>query len=50
MMVTLNLASYAKTLGPRGMHVSAPIRTGPDADEVLAETFVACVAWRTRLN
>ncbi|HXR18031.1 MAG TPA: non-homologous end-joining DNA ligase [Terriglobales bacterium] len=42
----LNLVSYAKTSGSRGMHVLVPIRTGPDADEVLAfaESFVARVA------
>jgi bifunctional non-homologous end joining protein LigD len=42
----LKLASFAKTSGSRGMHVMAPIRAGPDADEVLAfaESFVARVA------
>ena len=42
----LKLTSYAKTSGSRGMHVMVPIRTGPDADEVLAfaESFVARVA------
>jgi hypothetical protein len=42
----LNLMSFAKTSGSRGMHVLVPIRTGPDADEVLAfaESFVARVA------
>ena len=42
----LKLASFAKTSGSRGMHVLVPIRTGPDADEVLAfaESFVARVA------
>ena len=42
----LKLVSYAKTSGSRGMHVFVPIRTGPDADEVLvfAESFVARVA------
>ncbi len=32
----LKLASFATTSGSRGMHVLAPIRTGPDASEVLA--------------
>ena len=43
---SLDLASYAKTSGKRGMHVLVPIHTGPDADEVLAfaESFVARVA------
>lgn len=42
----LKLVSFAKTSGGRGMHVFVPIRTGPDADEVLAfaESFVARVA------
>jgi bifunctional non-homologous end joining protein LigD len=42
----LKLVSFAKTSGSRGMHVLAPIRTGPDANEVLvfAESFVAAVA------
>jgi bifunctional non-homologous end joining protein LigD len=42
----LRLASFAKTSGSRGMHVFVPLRTGPDADEVLAfaESFVARVA------
>jgi bifunctional non-homologous end joining protein LigD len=42
----LELVSFAKTSGSRGMHVLVPIRTGPDADEVLsfAESFVARVA------
>jgi bifunctional non-homologous end joining protein LigD len=43
---TLELVSFAKTSGSRGMHVLVPIRPGPDADEVLAfaESFVARVA------
>ena len=43
---TLNLASYAKTSGGRGMHVLVPIHSGPDADEVLAfaESFVGRLA------
>jgi bifunctional non-homologous end joining protein LigD len=42
----LKLVSFAKTSGGRGMHVLVPIRTGPDADEVLAfaESFVARLA------
>jgi bifunctional non-homologous end joining protein LigD len=42
----LKLMSFAKTSGSRGLHVLVPIRTGPDADEVLvfAESFVARVA------
>jgi bifunctional non-homologous end joining protein LigD len=42
----MDLVSYAKTSGSRGMHVLVPIQTGPDADEVLkfAESFVARVA------
>ena len=43
---SLKLESFAKTSGSRGLHVLVPIRTGPDADEVLAfaESFVARVA------
>jgi len=32
----LQLESFAKTSGSRGMHILVPIRTGPDASEVLA--------------
>ncbi|HEY3202073.1 MAG TPA: non-homologous end-joining DNA ligase [Thermoanaerobaculia bacterium] len=31
----LDLISFAKTSGGKGMHVFVPIRTGPDCDEVL---------------
>jgi bifunctional non-homologous end joining protein LigD len=42
----LKLVGFAKTSGSRGLHVLVPLRTGPDADEVLAfaESFVARVA------
>jgi bifunctional non-homologous end joining protein LigD len=42
----LKMVSFAKTSGSRGLHVLLPIRTGADADEVLAfaESFVARVA------
>jgi bifunctional non-homologous end joining protein LigD len=38
----LELVPYAKTSGGKGMHVFAPIRTGPDADEVLAFAREVC--------
>jgi bifunctional non-homologous end joining protein LigD len=38
----LELVPYAKTSGGKGMHVFAPIRTGPDADDVLAFTREVC--------
>jgi bifunctional non-homologous end joining protein LigD len=42
----IDLISFPKTSGSRGMHVFVPIRVGPDADEVLkfAEQFVARLA------
>jgi bifunctional non-homologous end joining protein LigD len=42
----LKLDSYAKTSGSRGIHIFVPLRSGPDADEVLefARGFVARVA------
>ncbi len=42
----LQLVSFAKTSGSRGMHVLVPIHRGPDADEVLAfaRSLVARVA------
>lgn len=38
MLDALQLASYAKTSGSRGLHIFIPIRRGPDAVEVLAFT------------
>jgi bifunctional non-homologous end joining protein LigD len=42
----LKLVSFAKTSGGRGMHVWVPIRTGPDANDVLAfaKSFVSRIA------
>jgi bifunctional non-homologous end joining protein LigD len=42
----LKLDSYAKTSGSRGIHVFVPLRSGPDADEVLefARSFTARLA------
>lgn len=45
---SLELASFAKTSGGRGMHVMVPIRRGPDADEVLA--FARALAARVAAN
>ena len=38
----LGLAGYAKTSGGRGLHVFVPIRSGPDADQVLAFAREVC--------
>jgi bifunctional non-homologous end joining protein LigD len=38
----LNLTSFAKTSGSRGMHVFIPLRKGPDADDVLAFASAFC--------
>ena len=42
----LDLVSFPKTSGSRGLHIFVPIRVGPSADEVLkfAEEFVARLA------
>jgi bifunctional non-homologous end joining protein LigD len=42
----MNLQSFAKTSGSRGLHVLVPILVGPDADQVLAfaRSFVEKVA------
>ena len=42
----LNLVSFAKTSGKKGLHVFVPIRVGPDADEVrgFAESLGARLA------
>jgi bifunctional non-homologous end joining protein LigD len=38
----LGLAGYPKTSGGRGLHVFVPIRSGPDADDVLAFAREVC--------
>ena len=45
----LNLISFVKTSGSRGLHVFVPIRLGPTADEVLtfAEQIDAEAGGRT---
>jgi bifunctional non-homologous end joining protein LigD len=42
----LDLVTFPKTSGSRGLHIFVPIRVGPEADEVLkfAEEFVARLA------
>lgn len=42
----LDLVSFPKTSGSRGLHIFVPIRVGPEADEVLkfAEEFVSRLA------
>jgi bifunctional non-homologous end joining protein LigD len=46
MLDKLDLVSFPKTSGSRGLHIFIPIRVGPSADEVLkfAEEFVARLA------
>src|ERR1700724_3800091 len=38
----LNLVSFPKTSGSRGLHVFVPLRAGPDFDEVLAFSRELC--------
>ena len=38
----LNLASFPKTSGSRGLHVFVPLRVGPDCDQVLAFAHELC--------